>query len=751
MSDRRHRWRRAALGIPLLLVMIATAAREVEHAHLGFLIFAAATIVLGGLSVAEMLRGDRRLRAAHGALAADNVQLEHMFSDASIGMALADEQRRWVRVNPALSRMLGYRDGELDGCDPVELTPREDRELTSSELLRLETDALSSVTFEKRYLHRSGREIWTAVTISPSHDPGTGQRFNIVQIQDIDLRRRAELAYVRERNLFDAFLAGVPEQVYFKDRDSRFIRVSDLQAQRAGLGSARELIGLTDADVFDAEHAAKARADELQIMATGQPLVDVEERELLRSTDDRDSVRWVLTTKLPLRDIDANVIGTFGISRDITARKRAELALGESEERWRMLLEELQEIVLLVDPGGQLTFATPSFKRWLGYDPEALLGTPIVAISHPDDRQALVSAFADTVPQRPATLTHRVRHADGSWHILESRLVCLRENPTVGAVVVAATDVTDRERLEEERERLESERRVAHRLEAVGQLAAGIAHEINTPLQFVGDSVSFLKEAVDELLILTGLYREMLWHEESIPLEARRASMTQAEDDADMDYLLERIPAAFARTADGVARVRSIVQAMKRFSHPNAGEVAPADLNEALETTLEVCRNEYKYCARVVLDLQPLPAVMCNVGEINQVFLNLIVNAAQAIQEQRDENTTELGEIRVATAAGAEHVSVTIADDGPGIPAELLERIYEPFFTTKEVGKGTGQGLALARTTIEHHGGSLRCESSAGVGTTFTIRLPLTPPPTNRDGRAAADGAGAVSAAPAVA
>jgi len=301
--------------------------------------------------------------------------------------------------------------------------------------------------------------------------------------------------------------------------------------------------------------------------------------------------------------------------------------------------------------------------------------------------------------------------------------------PRVRAVP-GSGDVSEREALDRERERLELDRRVSHRLEAVGQLASGIAHEINTPLQFVGDSVTFLKDAVDELLGLTALYRETLHAEAPIPVEQRRRTMREAEERAEVDYLCERIPVAFARTADGIARVRSIVQAMKRFSHASISESAPADINEAIETTLAVCRNEYKYVAEVVTELGTLPAITCNIGELNQVFLNLIINAAQALEGQVAD-TGALGAIRISTCVERCDAVIVIADDGPGIPPELQDRIYEPFFTTKEVGKGTGQGLALARSTIERHGGSLECLSGVGAGTTFTIRLPLERPATD--------------------
>ncbi len=398
--------------------------------------------------------------------------------------------------------------------------------------------------------------------------------------------------------------------------------------------------------------------------------------------------------------------------------------LEQSQLRWRTLFAHLPEILILVDSVGKIIYTSPSVERWLGYAPAALEGCPLASIDHPEDAPQMRRTLELAGPEQFASLTHRLKANDGSWHTLESTVVSLREDPAVGAILIAARDVTAHVALERERERLDLDRRVSQRLEAVGQLSAGIAHEINTPLQYVGDSISFLKDAVEEVLILIGLYRESLYLDTPIPVAQRRVTMLEAEEAADVEYLCERIPVAFERTVDGISRVRSIVLAMKRFSHASSCDVAPADINEAIEATLAVCRNEYKYVAKVNFDPGELPAVECNVSELNQVFLNLIINAAQAIGEKVG-SSGEQGKIKIVTRIEDDEVVIEIGDDGPGIPAELQDRIYEPFFTTKEVGKGTGQGLALARNTIERHSGALECRSTVGAGTTFTIRLPL--------------------------
>jgi signal transduction histidine kinase len=203
--------------------------------------------------------------------------------------------------------------------------------------------------------------------------------------------------------------------------------------------------------------------------------------------------------------------------------------------------------------------------------------------------------------------------------------------------------------------------------------------------------------------------------------EERSERAAKAEGAADIDYLTTEVPAAVEQSLEGIDRVASLVRAMKSFSYKDSSDRSYADLNEALTTTLTVARNEVKYVADVVLDLGELPEVLCHVGDLNQVFLNLLVNAADALQEKG-----ERGEIRVSTRAEGTTAVIGIADNGPGIPADLQRVIFEPFFTTKEVGKGTGQGLALARAVVaDKHGGTIEVHSAPGQGTEFVIRLPI--------------------------
>ena len=267
----------------------------------------------------------------------------------------------------------------------------------------------------------------------------------------------------------------------------------------------------------------------------------------------------------------------------------------------------------------------------------------------------------------------------------------------------------------------------AQKLESIGQLAAGIAHEINTPTQYVGDNLLFLREAFDDVLPLvrasSDLARAVLAGE-----GAREAgALQEALEAADLEYLAEEIPRAFAQSVEGVGRVTSIVRGMKEFSHPGQKDPTSVDLNRAIESTLTVATNEWKYVAKVETDFDPeLPPVRCVPGEINQVVLNMIVNAAHAIADVVGDGAAGKGTIRVGTRRDGDFVEIRIADTGSGIPDGARERVFDPFFTTKGVGKGTGQGLAIAHdVVVKKHGGALSFETEIGKGTTFSVRLPL--------------------------
>lgn len=283
-----------------------------------------------------------------------------------------------------------------------------------------------------------------------------------------------------------------------------------------------------------------------------------------------------------------------------------------------------------------------------------------------------------------------------------------------------------------ERNLLERQLYQAQKLESIGMLAAGIAHEINTPVQFVGDNAKFIFSALDKIQGLTNRYKELLGQLESLDPKQLADAMQQAEKEADLTFLKEEIPNAVAQTREGLERVTQIAAALRDFSYMgNDTRPEPADINAAIETTITISRNEWKYVAGIQTHLDhSLPLVECYPGDIKQVLIILITNAAQAIKEtaraELKNGEPEKGTITIGTRLDSDHVEIRVADTGAGIPASVQPRIFDPFFTTKKPGEGTGQGLSIAYTAIvKKHGGEMTFQTEEGKGTEFLVRIPV--------------------------
>jgi PAS domain S-box-containing protein len=391
--------------------------------------------------------------------------------------------------------------------------------------------------------------------------------------------------------------------------------------------------------------------------------------------------------------------------------EQAVVKLRDSERHLTTVLEEMPVGAAIVDKRGVIVWLNESLKTMMGAAGKEEVMSRKCA-------EAICGSELNCIRGNGAEREQQVIRKDGKpLSVLHSA-----HSIEVGGVqhsLCIFFDITRRRALEADLNR-------ARKLEAVGQLAAGIAHEINTPAQFVSDSVQFLSTAFADMLTLTTTYREVIAKVAADPQYAHIAQEVQAaEGTADLDYVAQNALSACDRARDGIARIAAIVGAMKEFAHPDQREKEPADLNRALRTTLVIARNEYKYVADVETDFRDIPDVLCHLGDMNQVFLNLLVNAAHAISDVVKDSGTR-GKIRVRTRQDDTHVCIEIADTGCGIPETIRERIYDPFFTTKEVGRGSGQGLAIARAIVlDKHGGSLSFDSEVGKGTTFRILLPI--------------------------
>lgn len=316
----------------------------------------------------------------------------------------------------------------------------------------------------------------------------------------------------------------------------------------------------------------------------------------------------------------------------------------------------------------------------------------------------------------------RFTRKDGKDGLLNLIISLVREGVSqFSGLIILGTDITEYRLME--RQLAQSQK-----LESIGQLAAGIAHEINTPTQYVGDNTRFLADACTGLEKIHGLYDRLLENlQEGKPTDAIVRSIEGTREAIDLDYMRVEIPNAIKQSLDGIGRISSIVRSMKAFSHPGTNGKTEIDINKAIENTITVARNEWKYVADVSTDFDlSLPPVSCLPGEFNQVILNMIINSAHAIAEKVGDGCGQKGKIDIGTRRQDSFVEIRVKDDGTGIREDIRSKIFDPFFTTKDVGKGTGQGLAISHSVIvEKHGGTIDFESTLGEGTTFIIRLPI--------------------------
>jgi PAS domain S-box-containing protein len=410
------------------------------------------------------------------------------------------------------------------------------------------------------------------------------------------------------------------------------------------------------------------------------------------------------------------------------ARKLAEEEKENLTNERLLILDSASEGIYGLDLNGRITFINKSAASMFHCAPADVLGKNSHELFHHTHFDGTPYPARDC-PATQVLADGQGRHVDdeyfwrtdGSSFAVDYSVHPVIKAGKITGAVVGFNDVTDRKRME-------IEFRHAQKLESVGALAAGIAHEINTPIQFVGDNTRFLQDAYRDGMQLIGKF-EAVCQEASAG--AVRAELLEEVKEVrrriDWNYLRDEIPKALDQMLEGIGRVAKIVRAMKEFAHVDRSvEKSASDLNKALESTLIVTRNELKYVADVETDFGELPPVVCLLGDLNQVFLNLLVNAAHAIGDVV-KGTASRGHIGVQTRRDGEHVVIAISDTGTGIPEGIRDKIFDPFFTTKEVGRGSGQGLALARAIIvEKHGGMLTFHSELGKGTTFYIRLPIS-------------------------
>jgi PAS domain S-box-containing protein len=638
-------------------------------------------------------------------------QLSLAVEQSPVSVVITDPENKISYVNPKFTELTGYEAEEVLGKDPSVLNSG----LTPPEAYgSLWSTLKQGREWRGEFCNKKkgGEIFWESATIRPiTNEQGAVVHYLAVK-EDITERKRSEEEVRASRQMLQSILDAIPQRVFWKDKNCVYLGCNRPFAADAGLDSPAAIVGKNDFELSWADVAGRYRADDQQVMEQRTARLNFQERQ----TRPGGSELWLQTNKIPLLDLYGQVTGVLGTYEDITEQKRAE----EELRLMQFSLEHASDAVYWINSQGRIVYVNQAACRSLGRSREEFLSMSIPDIDPQFSKEQWPAAWEET--KKRGSMTFETQHKTKRGEFLPVEITAnYLEFGGKEYSFAFARDISARRELE-------TQLRQAQKLEAIGQLAAGIAHEINTPAQYVGDNTSFLKEAWASMVPLFAAMRQLRTAAgDGGSCQAMLEEFDRRWETADIDYMEGEIPKAIDQSLEGVQRVTRIVRAMKEFSHPGSEEKQAVDINKAVETTVTVARNEWKYVAEVETLLEPgLPAIPCHAAEFNQVILNLLVNSAHAIEQAVGDGSKGKGKITIRTRRDKDGIELAISDTGAGIPVEAQPRMFEPFFTTKPVGKGTGQGLALAHNTIvKRHGGRIWFESTPGTGTTFFIRIPF--------------------------
>ncbi|MFP5226006.1 MAG: PAS domain S-box protein [Acidobacteriota bacterium] len=697
----------AAAAAPLLLdyfflppLYTAGISREAAPFILLFLLCAVAAAWMGSTRAAA--------RQAQHLLRQSEAKFRRILTHLPDIAWTADATGRIVYISPKCEQALGY--GKEQICSQgtaflfEHVHPADQRRVRSAvgDLFR----KAAAFDVEFRFRRSDGVWIWLHSRAAPYRVAGA--LFADGVISDITPRKQAELELQAKTAFLEAQTDATIDALLVVDANGQRI----LQNRRFNemFSIPPELLDTSDdAPVLD--HVVGLARDRegflnrVMHLYTHPDATGRDEVELANGTIvDRYSA--------PVRGKKGQYYGRIWTFRDITQRRR-------NEDELRQLsaaVEQSPVSVIITDPDGRISYVNRKFTESTGYSAEEALGRNPRFLNSGHSPRALYDSLWQTIKagrEWRGEFRNQRKNGEYFW-----------EAATISPITDAGGAICHFLAVKEDitaRRALEAELRQAQKLEAIGQLAAGIAHEINTPIQFVADNLAFLQDACRAIFPLLDFCRSEI----RTPTPRSAARLAEEETRCDFEFLREEMPGAIAQSLDGTSRVATIVRAMKAFSHPDLGGKDRFDLNQGIASTITITRNEWKHAAEMATDLdESLPPVLCYPGDINQVVLNLILNAAHAIRDRRQPD--EKGRIAVRTRHRGDVAEIAVSDTGVGIPPEIQDRVFDPFFTTREVGLGTGQGLALAHSVIvRKHGGKIWFETEPGKGTTFYIQLPL--------------------------
>jgi PAS domain S-box-containing protein len=652
-----------------------------------------------------------------------NMHYRALVESLPCGVLRADADRRVTFSNSTWNRMFDVGDGEVVGLDCVDVFGAG---ADAGEIRRQISDAAAGATPAPAWTgtcHTRARRAFEAhVTWTCERTSGQGVEGFTATIFDMTaLMQAANVAGATEVR-FRELAESLPDVVFESALDGSLTYLNRAASDLWGYRAEDFPAGTSIVTALYEDDRQRA-ADNLMGLLHGDR-VATESEYLLPTKDGRRVVPVLIRANVIVRN--GRPVGFRGIITDISDRKLASAAVRESQLWFNKAFHSSPAPTVIVTPDEGLCIdINDGLLQLMGYSRDEVVGTSIVGLNvwaDADARKRYVTMARKAKSVRDFETTFRTKSGEIRRVMLAGEYLSLRGQECLMTVV---QDVS-------EQRQAQAQMLQSQKLEAIGQLAAGIAHEINTPIQFIGDNLRFLQDSFASVNGVLAQHERLLAAHEAGPVPpALLDEMGTAFRAIDPTFIATEIPSALSESLDGVGRVARLVRAMKDFGHPDSTEKADADLNAAIESTVTVARHEWKYVADVRLDLDPgLPRVPCLLGEFNQVVLNLLVNAAHAIADASPGSAAAKGTITISTRCFDQAVEIRVADTGTGVPEAIRSRIFDPFFTTKPVGKGTGQGLAIARAVIEKkHLGSLAFESETGKGTTFIIRLPLAPHP----------------------